>query len=400
MAAPRPGSAPVTPPSIALAVALVLLVLAAALRAAGASLVGTPRADALRDAAEGDDRAALVADLLEDRLRVQPSLTMVHSALLVAAGLAAAWTLSRVAAGWPLATALVALGLVLVLLGEVLPRQWGRIRPRWLAYRLAPLLDQAIRFGGRATDLIEEEDQGAEEEDAGEADSQERELISSVLEFSDAVVHEVMVPRTDMVTVPSEVNTDQALDVVIAHGFSRVPVHQGGPDDIVGIVYAKDLLRLMDLKEDPKPVMAIMRSPYFVPETKRVGGLLREMQANKVHMALVVDEFGGTAGLVTIEDLLEELVGEIVDEYDTEEPMAVPQRDGSYLVDARMPVDQLGQLLGVELPEGDWDTVGGLVLGLAGRVPREGESFEFDQTVIVPDRVQGRRVARVRVKRR
>ncbi len=400
MAAPRPGSPPVTPPSIALAVALVLLVLAAALRAAGASLVGTPRADALRDAAEGDDRAALVADLLEDRLRVQPSLTMVHSALLVAAGLAAAWTLSRVAAGWPLATALVALGLVLVLLGEVLPRQWGRIRPRWLAYRLAPLLDQAIRFGGRATDLIEEEDQGAEEEDAGEADSQERELISSVLEFSDAVVHEVMVPRTDMVTVPSEVNTDQALDVVIAHGFSRVPVHRGGPDDIVGIVYAKDLLRLMDLKEDPKPVMAIMRSPYFVPETKRVGGLLREMQANKVHMALVVDEFGGTAGLVTIEDLLEELVGEIVDEYDTEEPMAVPQRDGSYLVDARMPVDQLGQLLGVELPEGDWDTVGGLVLGLAGRVPREGESFEFDQTVIVPDRVQGRRVARVRVKRR
>jgi len=140
-----------------------------------------------------------------------------------------------------------------------------------------------------------------------------------------------------------------------------------------------------------------MRRVHFVPETKRVSELLRELQASKVHLAVVVDEFGSTAGLVSIEDLLEEIVGEIVDEYDVEEPMVETIGDGEYLVDARMAVDDLGALVGREVPDDDWDTVGGLVLGLAGRVPEQGESFTIDRLVLTADRVQGRRVARVRV---
>jgi CBS domain containing-hemolysin-like protein len=140
-----------------------------------------------------------------------------------------------------------------------------------------------------------------------------------------------------------------------------------------------------------------MRQAYFVPETKRLSELLRELQADQVHLAVVVDEFGGTAGLVTIEDLLEEIVGEIVDEYDVEEPMVVDEGGGVFLVDARLPADELGVLVGAELPEGDWDTVGGLLLGLAGRVPREGEVFEVGAFTLTAVRVQGRRISQVRV---
>jgi CBS domain containing-hemolysin-like protein len=171
-------------------------------------------------------------------------------------------------------------------------------------------------------------------------------------------------------------------------------------DDIVGVLYAKDLLRLLDTGEGPGPVTDLMRPAYFVPESKRVSELLREMQRDQVHLAVAVDEFGSTAGLVTIEDIIEELVGEIADEYDVEEPMITELDDGGYLLDARMPVDDLGELVGVELPDEDWDTVGGLLLGLAGRVPVEGESFEYDGLVFVAVRVQGRRIAEVRVNRR
>jgi len=162
-------------------------------------------------------------------------------------------------------------------------------------------------------------------------------------------------------------------------------------------LYARDLLTLFDSGEGPRPVTRLMRPVHFVPETKRVSELLRELQASKVHLAVVVDEFGGTAGLVSIEDLLEEIVGEIIDEYDVEQPMVEMLGEGEYLVDARMAVGDLGELLGAEFPDDDWDTVGGLVLGLAGRVPEQGESFELGNLLLVADRVQGRRVARVRV---
>ncbi|MDE0171661.1 MAG: hemolysin family protein [bacterium] len=379
-----------------------VLILAAALRVAGASLVRTPRADALHDAADGVPGAVSVAELLEDRASIQPSISLIHSALLVASALSAAWAIATLSSGWILVTALILTGVALVVFGEWLPRSLGRERPRVIAYRLARLLRVAVRAGERAVDLIydEEDDVNSGADANGDHDASDREeirMISSVLEFSYAIVREVMTPRTDMVTLGADLTTTEALDLILEYGFSRVPVTGRGADDIVGLVYAKDLLHLVGEPAEATPLAEIIRPPYFVPETKPVRDLLREMQSSQFHMAVAVDEFGGTAGLVTIEDLIEELVGEIVDEYDTEPPMVEPLEAGVFLVDARLPVDDLAGLLDTHLPDGEWDTVGGLVLGLAGRVPIVGERFEFDGAVLIPERVQGRRVERVRV---
>ncbi|MDH3731803.1 MAG: hemolysin family protein, partial [Acidimicrobiia bacterium] len=357
---------------------------------------------ALHDAADGDGRAEKAAALLDQRATLQPALGMVHSALLTVAAVAAAWALTRLLSGWLLAAGLATLAVVLVSFGDVLPREWGRGRPRVLAYRFIGLLVAAVSLGERAADVIADDDEpGASlAPDAAEtAESQKRELISSVIEFTDAIVREVMVPRPDMLSVPATADTSEALDLAVAEGRSRIPVVGDGPDEVVGLFYARDLLRLMVEDGDHVAVKQLMRPAYFVPETKQVSELLREMQGNQVHMAIVVDEFGSTAGLVTIEDLIEELVGEIADEYDVEEPMVVAMGTDSYRIDGRLAVDELGDLFDLELPDEDWDTVGGLVLGLAGRVPEEGESFDLDGLIIVAERVQGRRVAEVTVKR-
>lgn len=382
----------------------VVLGLAAALRAAAASLVRTPRADALHDAADGNEGAGIVAGLLEDRPRIQPAISLVHTALLVTAALSAAAVTSAVLEGWRLAAALALAAVILVLAGDLVPRSVGRERPRRIAYRLARLLRLATSVGDRAVDLIKdlEEDAAGATDANGDHDRSDREeirMISSVLEFSDAIVREVMVPRTDMVTLSAHRTTSEAMDLMLDRGYSRVPVTGKGTDDIVGMVYAKDILRQVAASPDPVAVTGICREPYFVPESKPVRDLLREMQSSQIHMAVAVDEFGGTAGLVTIEDLLEELVGEIVDEYDTEAPMVEHLEDGGFLVAARMSVDDLNQVLGADLPDHEWDTVGGLVLGLAGRVPAVGERFELGEAVLVADRVQGRRVERVLVHR-
>ncbi len=383
--------------AVALAVSAALLALAAALRAAGASLVRTPRADALHDAAEGDERARVVADLLEERVRLQPAIGTVHSTLLVAAAVPGVWALASAAEGWAEAVVLLLAGVTLVLAGDVAPRTWGRRRPRAVAYRFHHLLSGAVRLGGPAADLVTDDDEPPAEDDAATEQAEEMTLISSVLDFTDAIVREVMVPRPDMLVVPATASSDEALELVMSGGRSRIPVTGDSVDDIMGILYAKDLLPLVRDNGAPRTVAGLMRPANFVPETKRVSETLREMQARQVHMAIVVDEFGGTAGLVTIEDIIEELVGEIVDEYDVEEPMITPLDAGGFLVDARLNVDELEDLIDAELADDSYDTVGGLVLGLAGRVPEEGESFELERFVLTADRVQGRRVARVRI---
>ena len=389
--------------ALAWGIAAGFLVLAAALRLAGASLVRTPRADALHDAADGIAGAKVVAELLEDRARIQPSISLIHSALLVPAALAAAWAPATLFGGWMLVLSLILSGGAIVIIGEWLPRSLGRKHPRRIAYRFAHLLKGSIGAGERAVDLIydEEEDENNQKGEAnGDHDVSDREeirMISSVLEFSDAIVREVMVPRTDMMMLSADRTTNEALNLIIEHGYSRIPITGRGADDIVGMVYAKDLLHLVGHPSADTPLVEVCRPAHFVPETKPVRDLLREMQSSQVHIAVVVDEFGGTAGLVTIEDLIEELVGEIVDEYDTEPSKVQPLDEGGFLVDARLPVDDLANLLDTDLPEGEWDTVGGLVLGLAGRVPYLGERFELDRVVLIPDRVQGRRVERVRV---
>jgi CBS domain containing-hemolysin-like protein len=235
-------------------------------------------------------------------------------------------------------------------------------------------------------------------DDDEESEEEEQELIHSVFEFSDTIVREVMVPRPDMVVLPSDATLEQALETITQAGYSRIPIFDGDIDNIVGVLYAKDLLK-RSTEDGATKAATLSRAPLFVPEQKKLAELLREMQEQRVHMAIVIDEYGGTAGLVTIEDLVEEIVGEIVDEYDKEEPLVEPLGDGALRVDAKLGIDEVNELLGVELPDDDWDTVGGLVYELTGRVPVPGETVRFESIEFQTERVTGRRIQKVVIRR-
>ena len=230
-------------------------------------------------------------------------------------------------------------------------------------------------------------------------EAEERAFIRSVIELGDTVVREVMLPRTDMVTVTADFRVADAMEVVILNGYSRIPVCGEGIDDVVGVAHAKDLMKAERDGNEERTIAELARPAHFVPETKGVAELLREMQGERYHMAIVIDEYGGTAGLVTLEDIIEELLGEIVDEFDVEDPMIEPLAGGDYRVNARMPLDEVNDLLRAHLPEGDWDTLGGLLLSELGHVPVEGESVEVEGWQLTAQRVQGRRIGRVRIHR-
>jgi putative hemolysin len=273
---------------------------------------------------------------------------------------------------------------------------------RWITRALIEVANQVLPGKGmKEGPYVSEEMILAMADSAAEEDvieSQERTLIHSIIDFGDTVVRDVMVPRPDMVTVQSDAMIADVVDIAIAAGYSRIPVSGQGIDDIVGVVLIKDLMREVREGHQDAPVSSILRDVLFVPESKRVSLLMREMQADKQHLAIVVDEFGGTAGLVTLEDVIEELVGEISDEFDEEETAPEQLPDGTLVVNARMPLDEVNDLLErSELPEGDWDTVGGLVYSRLGHVPAEGESVETDGHRLVAEHVQGRRIGRVRI---
>ena len=228
-------------------------------------------------------------------------------------------------------------------------------------------------------------------------------MIHAVIELGDQRIHEVMVPRIAMVSLPASATMEEAIDTVIEEGHSRVPVYDKTIDEIIGILYAKDLLPFLKGSADERPSLrSILRTPVFVPESMSVDDLLHEFQRRKVHLAVVLDEYGGTAGLVTIEDLLEEIVGEIQDEYDEEEPMIVQLSDDEARVDGRADVDDLGELFDVELSledEDEYDTVGGLVYHRIGGVPKPGDQVKVDGLTLTVETTDGRRVGKVLVVR-
>jgi CBS domain containing-hemolysin-like protein len=226
-------------------------------------------------------------------------------------------------------------------------------------------------------------------------DRDERRLIESIIEFGDTVVREVMVPRPDMVTVSHEFRVADVMEVVLLNGYSRIPVLGEGIDDVIGLVFAKDLMRAERDGRENEPVANLVRAARAVPETKPVAELLREMQAEQFHMAIVIDEYGGTAGLVTLEDLIEELVGEIVDEFDTEDARVEPVVGGGVRVSGSLSIDDANDLLDVDFPEGEFDTVSGLLLANLGRMAVAGDAVEVEGTRMVVERVQGRRIMRV-----
>ena len=234
----------------------------------------------------------------------------------------------------------------------------------------------------------------------GVLEAEEEQMISAVMSLSDSKLHEVMVPRIDIAAIDQEASFDDAVTLVLTEGHSRTPLYKESVDHIVGILYAKDLLRII-AAGGPRPRLRdIMRPALFVPESQAVDDLLNELQRRRVHMAIVLDEYGGTAGLVTIEDLLEEIVGEIQDEFDEEEPMKVIVREGEAILNGRADIDEMGELIdpALELEDDEeYDTVGGFVYHRIGRVPVVGDTVAVDPFKITVIKVTGRRVGKVRV---
>lgn len=401
---------------------VVLLVLVAAMVATGeTALAVISRTRAKGFAAEGLPGSASLLVVLEDRQMSLAPLLMVRLACHVST-VAVVVTLvaDRADSGWIAGSAVVTV-IVLYLLAEALPRTWALQHPDLAARRAAPPLRVLLRVAplrwlsrglngvanillpgpARAPVVSEDELMAlAEAAAAGDViDDEERDLIESVFALGDTIVREVMVPRTDMTTAAAVSTITEVMDLAAAKGFSRLPVCGDGIDDIIGVCLVKDLSRAERAGAGEELVSSLMRLPRFVPETKHADDLLRDMQAGRHHLAIVIDEYGGTAGLVTLEDLVEELVGEIVDEFDNEEPLMEPVAGGELLVHGRMPVDQLNGLVDAELAEGDWDTVGGLIFNTLGHVPEIGESVDSGRVRLCVEQMEGRRITRVRLTR-
>jgi CBS domain containing-hemolysin-like protein len=406
---------------IALAVILVLVAMVLVMIEAALSNTSVVRLQHLNGEDETDGRAERVAELLSHPESLVNPLRLVALATILAqvtwVALLANSTVSR---WWVVVIMLVNL-LVVFVFAEAVPRTWGILhsdrlamslgRPvaalvgfpplRWLTQALIVLANLIVPGKGLRQGPFAVPEEFIALADAAVADEviekDDRDLIESVIEFGQTVVREVMVPRPDMTFFESDVAVEQALQMSSAVGYSRLPVVGRDVDDVLGLVYVKDLIRAELDGHVDVPVTNFLRDGHFVPESKKVAELLREMQQQTFHMAMVVDEYGGIAGLVTLEDLIEELVGEIVDEYDREEPLLERQPDGSLGVDARIPIDELNDLGGFQLPEGDYDTVGGLVFDTFGRVPAVGETCEVGGVELRVQKVQGRRITRVRI---
>jgi putative hemolysin len=235
-------------------------------------------------------------------------------------------------------------------------------------------------------------------EDGDISDEEGRELLQSIVDFTETIVREVMTPRPDIIAIRQDASLADLRTVFREEQYSRMPVYRDSLDNIVGIVYVKDLVALPPGAEPP--LTTLMRGAYFVPESKRVSELLKEMQRRQVQMAIVVDEYGGTAGLVSVEDLLEEIVGEIRDEYDVESETVTDEGNGTFVFSGKVSVDEVRDRLGVEIEREGFETVGGFLLSHLGRMPYVGETFEVDGLSVEVLEVERRRITKVRVRRR
>ncbi|MFB3926177.1 MAG: hemolysin family protein [Syntrophales bacterium] len=237
-----------------------------------------------------------------------------------------------------------------------------------------------------------------EGEENGLIDQNSGEMIQSILEFRETVVREVMVPRTEMVALPSDANMEEIIECLIKFGHTRMPVYSGNLDNIIGILNVKDLLKFWSRPVTEADIIASLRKPYFIPETKNIQQLLPEFKHKKSHMAIVIDEYGGTSGLVTLEDLLEEIVGEIRDEHDLEEKEIIELPDGYTLVEGRTKIEDIEEYFKIDIPQGKYETLGGFILHLIRRIPLAGEIVSYKNLVMTIESADERSIKKVRIK--
>ncbi|HOX94825.1 MAG TPA: hemolysin family protein [Syntrophales bacterium] len=237
-------------------------------------------------------------------------------------------------------------------------------------------------------------------EEKGLIDAQSGAMIESILEFRETLAREVMIPRTDILAIGSHTAIEEIIELINRRGHTRIPVYSGSIDNIIGILNVKDLLKFWPRPVRQEDILSILRKPYFIPETKNIHSLLHELKEKKLHMAIVIDEYGGTSGLVTLEDLIEEIVGEIQDEHDKEEEKFVDLPDGYTLVDSRVEIEDFAQRFGVEIPEGKYETLGGFILDALKRIPMTGDVIEHDGLEMVIASADERSIKRVKIRKK
>ncbi len=401
--------------------ALILLVIVAA---AEASVAASSRVRLHALANKGNRRAERLSGYAEERASILGALAVGRNlAVILATSLGIFVTSRETGSTWTMLL-VVALGAIFVVaLLDALPRLIVARDPERWGLRLVPIVAIArVIFGPIASAInrsIETVVHGtsAEHQEIDETDEilrlaqidtdgepieeEERQMIRGIIEMEDTTAREIMAPRIDIVALDQDATLDDALHLIVEKGFSRIPLYDDTIDNILGIIYAKDLLRCVAERRTPA-LKEIARPPYFIPESKRVDELLAELRKSKVHIAVVIDEYGGTAGIVTIEDLLEEIVGEIQDEYDREEAPIERVNDSEAILDARVSIDALNELFGFQADEAeqDYDTVGGFVYHHLGKVPVAGDEVRVDGLTLRVLSVLGRRIKKVRATRR
>jgi putative hemolysin len=381
----------------------------------------------LKDLVAEDEQNALKIDrLLADPNTFLTTILIFNTVSVIVVSCMTTMLALRVSADWGDLLAIILSSLIVLIFCEILPKTAALqnplrlarfiVRPvRTVAWLLRPLVWSLnaftallVRiFGGhvrhRGPFVTEEElrmmvTYGEEE---GVLEQEETEMIKSIFLFADTTVREVMVPRIDMVTLASDATVNQAVDVALEGGFSRIPVYEEseGVDEIIGVLYTKDLLRQLREGHQAIPVRDLIRPAYFVPETKKLDELLREIRQNRIHMVVVVDEYGSVAGLVTIEDLVEEIVGDIQDEYDHEEKLYEQINENEYVFDAKISIYDFNELMDMSLDDSDYETLGGFVYAQLGKIPNAGDTIEFEKLKITVLATRGRRITKIRVER-
>ncbi len=379
-------------------------------------------------ATHGSGRARTVEDLLDRSHNLQATMIFLDTAAVALASALVTSVAVDLLPRWGVALAIFVAVVVMLVLGRAVPRSVALRLPDEVALACARIARFAVillspitgAINGIATLIIgllrvptpsqstamatEEELIQLVREEAGDNRIEEEELafVNSIFRFTDTTVRDVMAPRVDMIGVPRQATVRDAVDAALEAGHSRLPVFDGSLDRIVGVVYAKDLLRFVGRGNADASIVAVMRPPLFVPEGKGVPELLRELQARRVHMAIVIDEYGGTAGLVTIEDILEEIVGEIQDEYDTEPPLVEALPDGAYIVNARMEVGDFEQLMDVHWAddEQEREPLAGLIFDRFGRIPDVGDKLWIEGITFTVLDIENQRLATLRVERK
>lgn len=375
---------------------------------------------------EGDSKAIDIEHLLEDPNRFLSSILIVNSvAVIVASSMATVLTLSFTQSYGEVIASIIT-SLVVLIFCEITPKtaavqnplRWARtlIAPvkavAWLLHPIVVTLGVITSFfvrilGGQIkhnSPFVTEEELRllvTVSEEEGVLEEEETDMIRSIFEFADTTVREVMIPRIDMVTLSSDATVNEAVDVALQGGFSRIPVFEEsvGIDEIIGVLYTKDMLKQLREGHNSLPVRDLVRSAYFVPESKKLDDLLREIRQKRVHMVIVVDEYGSVAGLVTIEDLVEEIVGDIQDEYDHEENLYEKVNENEYIFEAKINIYEFSELMDIKLEEGDYETLGGFVYEQLDKIPVAQDTVTYKDLKFTVLATRGRRIMKIQVER-